>query len=422
MPRIEIDTNNEALFANLIARAATNEPNITDVLFEYPNAIDALEIANMLKVNKTITKIELSHSNTMGIFGIEYIADSLKNNTRLRSLYLTVNSLSREDLEPLFQALINNKKITDLNLSHNNMQNIGADRLIEVLELNKIITDINIDSNLISPSRLTRIHALITKNREFLNNSINDAHEGRDLTDIQLQTLVAHSMESESRYAIFKKTQETILNRDLTGEVLNFSTIEDTLSFNAAEKSENFLGRQGKSPAEIYFRGTVKKITPCIKQEYINMVDNAGDLLESIKLKNNIIFIADALNNHKDFDQITANLQLILNNPKAKEFALNNPKKLGYLITIDKKKLNKAVGIINHPILGAFTAKNPEQIATLIKASDDPEKLLRVVLELERNPNLRTVKTLASLTEKRWAKSYKTSKAAESRSSKSQRK
>lgn len=79
--------------------------------------------------------------------------------------------------------------------------------------------------------------------------------------------------------------------------------------------------------------------------------------------------------------------QKLLNNPKDKEFALANPKKLGYLITLEADKIEKAIRVLNHHTLGDLIKLQPEEISFLTRVSEDPEKLLNAVLAIETTSN-----------------------------------
>ena len=129
------------------------------------------------------------------------------------------------------------------------------------------------------------------------------------------------------------------------------------------------------------------------------MIQESDDLRLAINLPNNIIFISDALKKGMSFTDINSNLSKIQNDPNTKRFALANPKKLGYLMTLDSRKLDKAIEILNHPKMEEFATKNPQEIAFLTKISDDPEKLLRAVAAIGRFPSLKSVKSLVDATD-----------------------
>ena len=96
---------------------------------------------------------------------------------------------------------------------------------------------------------------------------------------------------------------------------------------------------------------------------------------------------------------IDNNLDKINTDPNTKKFSLENPKKLGYLITLEANQLEKSIGILNHSKLGEFVKQTPSKIAFLTKASDDSEKLLRFVKAKETVSNIKSVRTSKSFVE-----------------------
>lgn len=61
----------------------------------------------------------------------------------------------------------------------------------------------------------------------------------------------------------------------------------------------------------------------------------------------------------------------MISDPTTKAFALDNPKKLGYLMTLSYDKLEKAFVILTNTALGDFVMRNPKQIVTLVRISED---------------------------------------------------
>lgn len=434
---LEINCHNQDRFNSSIERMVANDPEYENILFEHPNAVDALSIAAMLRVNTTITRIELAHGDYLRDFGAEYIAESLKVNTTLADLKLRANAIGDEGTVKLAEALKINKTLIYIDLSYNNIGDVGAEAMIEALQENNTIINVDFSKvhNHVSPRNIARINALTERNKHFLYQAVDNFSKGKELTEEQNMILVAHSnsREEESLRLFpqelrrkvrsklvdqFSNSMEVLENRsrDPAGIVSGFLGSSDVLSFNKSVVLDKFLvGRKGRSPADKYFKGLVREITPVIEDQFIYMQSVAGDLESALNLKNNIVFIADSINYGTSFSQITHHLQRILEDPKAKEFALTNPKKIGYLITLEEGKFNKAIGILNHPKLGDFVKNNPEQIATLAKVSDDPEKLLRAVHAIKEDPALRSVKAVVNSSEDRYAKAAKSASAAEGR-------
>lgn len=431
---LEINCHEQNIFNSTIDRMITNEPELVDVLFEHPNAVDALTIAAMLRVNKTTKRVDLAHGDYLGDFGAEYIAESLKANSTLSELCLRTNNIGDEGVVKLAEALKLNKTLTKLDLSYNNIGDIGAQSIIDALRENKTLIAIDISkvNNHVSSRNIERINTLIERNKRFLHKAIDEFSAGKRLTEEQTEIIKAHLnsenpdvfigiSESVKRNLVeqFRNSMDGLKSRTrdpamIVSEFLGHS--KEVLAFNKSVILDDFkAGRRAKSPADKYFKGLISEITPAIEEQFAHMKVVAGDLGEVLDLKNNVVFIADSINYGNSFAQITSHLEQIAADPAAKAFALANPKKLGYLMTLEERKFNKSMGILNHPKLGEFVRNNPEQIATLTRVSDDPEKLLRAAHAIKEDPSLRSVKEVIKASDERYFKAVKSAKAAEAR-------
>ena len=110
------------------------------------------EIADALYMNTTITKLNLS-SNWLGENGALIIAEALLVNTTLRSLNLSHNYLRRNGFRSeigiiaIANALCKNKSITELDLEHNKIGLIGAQELSKALYVNDTLKILNLENN-----------------------------------------------------------------------------------------------------------------------------------------------------------------------------------------------------------------------------------------------------------------------------------
>lgn len=431
---VEINCHNQEIFNTSIDRMLANDLEYVDVLFEHPNAEDALSIAAMLRVNKTIKRIDLAHGDYFRDFGAEYIAESLKANNTLSELVLRTDKIGDEGTVKLAEALRKNNSLTRIDLSYNEIGDVGAEAMIAALRENNTVVSIDISKidNHVSPENIARINALTERNKKFFYKAVDDFSKGKKLTEKQEQIIKVHlssnnldvftGISEEIKRNLVKQFRSSVddlkpRTRDPAIEISEFlGNSKDVLAFNRSIILDGFpVVRKFKSPADGYFRGMVTEITPVIEAGFSHMKSISGDLSEALDLKNNVAFIADSINYGIPFAQITDHLKRIVDDSAAKDFALANPKKLGYLMTLDEEKFKKVMGILNHPKLGGFLRDNPNQIAALARVSDDPEKLLRAVHAINKNPSLRSVGAIVNASDKRYHNSIKSAKAAESR-------
>ncbi|CAF1592671.1 unnamed protein product, partial [Didymodactylos carnosus] len=91
---------------------------------------DALVLAEALKVNKTLTTLNLEN-NEISVRGGEALAEALKVNKTLTTLNLAGNQISDGGGEALAEALKMNKTLTTLDLARNQISVRGGEALAE---------------------------------------------------------------------------------------------------------------------------------------------------------------------------------------------------------------------------------------------------------------------------------------------------
>jgi len=112
----------------------------------------AKSIADMLKVNRTLRRVELE-GNYFGPEAANHIAEALKVNRTLRYLDLENNNLTNfgtektEGIPKLFSALKENKMLISLNLNGNYLDNKHGDNMIDCLNHNKILIHLDVGNN-----------------------------------------------------------------------------------------------------------------------------------------------------------------------------------------------------------------------------------------------------------------------------------
>lgn len=233
-----------------------------------------------------------------------------------------------------------------------NIGDSGGKSLVGALKENHIITTFDFTK------RNQDITNIVERNRQFLSQAVEDSKEGKALTLNQQQALIAHLSSDETKLfsinerkrfienneALFRERMVNITQygefKDLSHQIAEFiGSVKDISNFNQRTSSDNKL----------------------------QVVASRGDLGPALRLPNNRVFIDDALKRGGSSSQIKENLNTVISDTKAHDYALENPKKLGYLITLDKVQLDRAIEIINHKILGKIVKENPEQIAKLVK-------------------------------------------------------
>ncbi|CAF1104530.1 unnamed protein product [Rotaria sordida] len=106
-------------------------------------------LADALKKNQTLTTLYLP-GNKIGDTGAKYLADALKNNQILTTLNLLLCGITDAGVQHLAEALRNNQTLTTLHLSSDQIGNAGAKYLADVLKNNKALTALYLSGNKIS--------------------------------------------------------------------------------------------------------------------------------------------------------------------------------------------------------------------------------------------------------------------------------
>lgn len=393
--------------AQIVIEALENNKLITEISLS-SNDIGfkgAKLVAEFLKKNKTITKISIAH-NRIGDEGAREMAEAIKLNDTLTFISLEGNWINDNGIKEICETLKLNRAITTINLNGNYIGDEGTEAIVKALEENKNITNLKLTETMYYDGNDSysfmmfdeKIAEFSLRNREFLAQAVRDFENKTPLDVEQNKTLIAHldAVDNNSKDVFPRSTRDGFvenLKRVFGCKLTNIATFEDkskALSDSANQISE-FIGslsevsrfNQEVRPVKQYFRNFIDKITPEMDVEYNRMIELSGSLKDALKFPSNAKFIADELNRGMEFVQITENLVAINKDPKTLAYALANPKKLGYLMTLDKNSLTRAVTILNDQTLGDFVMNNPEQIAQLVKTSVNPEILSNAVSELK---------------------------------------
>jgi Ran GTPase-activating protein (RanGAP) involved in mRNA processing and transport len=133
------------------------------------NAIEdeaASLLAGALKVNTTVTSIFLNN-NSIGAEGASALADALRVNVSVTRIDLDYNVIGAEGASALADALIVNTSVTTIDLGHNAIGAEGASALVDALKVNTSVTQIDLGDNAIDESNRASVDALIARNKRL---------------------------------------------------------------------------------------------------------------------------------------------------------------------------------------------------------------------------------------------------------------
>ena len=131
-----------------VKRLKANDPSLTELYLSdhsTGNSDDeAKAIAEALKVNTVLTTLYLSN-NSIGDEGSKAIAEALKDNTVLTTLHLVKNSIGDDGAKAIVEALKVNTFLTTLDLGDNQTGDDQAKAISEALRKNTDLTELSID-------------------------------------------------------------------------------------------------------------------------------------------------------------------------------------------------------------------------------------------------------------------------------------
>ncbi|KAL0238607.1 hypothetical protein GEMRC1_013080 [Eukaryota sp. GEM-RC1] len=176
--RINLEFNsigNEGAIA--LAEALKVNSTVTRINLEY-NSIGkegAIALAEALKVNSTVTKFDLWR-NSIGDEGAVALADALKVNSTVTEINLPDNSIGDEGAVALADALKVNSTVTEINLPDNSIGDEGAIALADALKVNSTVTKINLWCNSIRNEGSIECISRVSNKRIKMNKFIDLRH------------------------------------------------------------------------------------------------------------------------------------------------------------------------------------------------------------------------------------------------------
>ncbi|CAF2408592.1 unnamed protein product [Rotaria sp. Silwood2] len=185
LPLLPEDNNNNKIFKSEIYFNPTLNEKINllepklhaDLSYCYLTDADMSIVINDIIIDKKCTELWL-HGNNITSRGAAILSSSLINNSKLKSLDLSFNSISDTGVYSLSQALLPNKNssLKILYLSKNNISNDGVIYLSEMLKTNYTLKELWLSHNGIDDEgvkKLAHVLAYYNKTLKTLSLSMN---------------------------------------------------------------------------------------------------------------------------------------------------------------------------------------------------------------------------------------------------------
>ncbi len=153
-------------FQRLLANIRNNDPALTNLSLYQSTITDqnAIDLAEALKVNRTITSVCLS-KNALGTEAAQALAEALKTNETITDFDISQNEIGDEGAKALAEVLMRNKTITNFNISKNKIGNEGIKALAEVIAINNTITSLNLSKNIIRTEGAQALAKALARNQ-----------------------------------------------------------------------------------------------------------------------------------------------------------------------------------------------------------------------------------------------------------------
>jgi len=163
----------------ILRRMSENDPTLSQWCIRYIGDAGAAAIAEALKVNKSLTALDL-WDNNFSDAGAAALAEALKVNKSLAVLHLYNNSIGDAGAGALMEALKASKSLTKLYICQNSIGAAGAAGLAEALKVNKSLTKLYISWNSIGDAGAAALAEALKVNKslptlDISSNSIGDA-------------------------------------------------------------------------------------------------------------------------------------------------------------------------------------------------------------------------------------------------------
>ena len=199
------------------------------------SSVAAVPIANMLRINKSLTHIDFSSNTNFSDAGAHHIIfEGLLANTTLTNLNLSKIGLTTTDLDTaqcLTKILQVNKSLTHLDLSFNNLSDSGGLCIFEGLQHNTTLTSINLRNNDITatnPDTAESLTKMLQVNKSLVHLDLS-SNELSDAGGLCIFEGLQHNTTLTS--INLKKTSITATNPDTAMSLTKMLQVNNSLTY-----------------------------------------------------------------------------------------------------------------------------------------------------------------------------------------------
>ena len=163
---------------NHFTQSEENQQLYVDISSNFIGHGGATALAEMLKENMTLQTLYISQ-NPIGVEGAIALAEMLKKNRTIQQLNVSCDSIGDRGATALAEMLKENRALQQLNISSNSIGDTGATALAEVLKENRTLQQLNVSRNSIGDGGATALAEMLKENRtlqqlDVRNNSMGD--------------------------------------------------------------------------------------------------------------------------------------------------------------------------------------------------------------------------------------------------------
>jgi Ran GTPase-activating protein (RanGAP) involved in mRNA processing and transport len=203
-------------------------------------------LAEALKINTKLETITLYHNN-IGDDGAIAIAEALEQHITLKTIWLNMNKISDKGAKALAEALKTNKTLILFNISNNNIGYDGGIAIADALKINTTLLDLNLSENKINDGAVYIADALkinttllnLNLQQNYIKN--NGAVKIAEALIVNKTLLDLNLCGNNIRYGVIPIANALEKNTTLTN--LNLSINDITIDEEIAIHIANALGR-----------------------------------------------------------------------------------------------------------------------------------------------------------------------------------
>jgi len=226
--------------------------------------LGAQALAGALEKNKTLTKLDLS-GNKIGDDGVKALAGALEKNNTLTELNLIYNEIRDGGAQALAGALRVNTTLTELQLGGNNIGDAGAQALAGALKVNTTLTELKLSANNIGDDGVLALAGALEKNKT--------------LTELQL---VGNEIGSTGVRAL-AEALNTVTRNKISTEIFNFYTQKNSSNLTFPNIDDTLI-QDSKACLKI-FNNSLSKLIDSKKSsgEQVNETEIKKEFVDKLK-------------------------------------------------------------------------------------------------------------------------------------------